>query len=349
MTSPFILSRTQTPDGDIPLKAGPHSWLWKLSEVRSWPDIIDRHKALGFVGAHLHSDGGSLRRTLTLDLRHRFVDAGLDLGVSIAFDTGTRTNDGQGKEISFVGTPKEKLLGHILGLADLLGGNGTIGLNWEMRWENERTHRHRRDDAQWIATEAKRQLAGTGISVWDAPWWRPDLHGSSPTDEFGELVDFRIPQTYGVYSRKVGTVSVPALQEASAKFVAEHPGLPRTFAAYMTTTAREKYATRRVRKPLAWGFQSTSSAGADKVHGQCLRDYPVSMWWHFLRLYEQDNASSRAVFRARKIMADAFPAQTVNESVGLYQAAHGLTADQWVGRKGVDAVRLSHPDLMRGY
>lgn len=339
---------TDTSDGAIPLRQGPHSWLWKLSEVRSWPDVIQQHLDLGFVGAHLHSDGASLRRVVTRDLRQRWNDAGLDLGVSVAFDTGTVSRGPDGKETGFVGTPKEKLLGHILGLADLLGPGATVGLNWEMRWERERTHGHRKDDAAWLAREAKRQL-GADVSVWDAPWWKPGVHGTAPTDEFGELMAFRVPQTYFVYGDKdpATGASVSKLLSVPLDFKASHP--VHTPAAYMVETARAQYATRAVKRPLAWGFQGTASAGAQNVIGQCLRDYPVTMWWHFLRLYEPDNAPARAVFRAVKLASDAAAGPTLEANVRAFQIAHALFVDGWAGPAFVAKAREVFPAGMTGY
>lgn len=348
------VSQTATPDGVLPFQRGWSAWLWKISQIRSWRETFTAARDLGFVGLHLHSDGLSLRKVLTREVRDMAGDYGLDLGVSIAFDTGSTDSLG-----NFTGTPKEVLLGHILRLGELLQGPGTIGLNWEMKWENDgrnppRWH-HRREDAAWIASKAVDGLAGSGVLLWDAPWWKPSVHGSAPTDEFGRGMAARVTQNYYVYTETDPDTHKPVdrLIGVPADFAAKHPGKPATPPSVMVETTRHDYAMRPAdaRKPLAFGFQATSggTARGDRYIGQCLRDYPVTMWWHFLRLAEPDNVSARALFRAAKLIRDYSPGLAYPDAVRAFQQETGLPVDGWVGSAVVAKARETFGTALAGY
>lgn len=346
-----MLTSTPTSDGVIPVPPGPHSWLWKLEEVTDWPAIIAKHKALGFAGAHAHASGPVLRRVLTTALRHRWEDAGLHFGASIALDTGTKVRGADGKVVAFTPTAKEVLRDHVLRCAALLGPGSTVGLNWEMAWERTALHPARRDDAAWLAEALTRELAGSGTLLWDAPWWKPSVHGTAPTDEFGAAMAFRVPQTYFTYTFKdPATGKIVARQlTVPTTFSSRYPFSPCTPAAYMVGTSRAQYAARAVKRPLAWGFQACDVAGAAAKNGQCLRDYPVTFWWHFLRLYEPANTAARAVFRVGALAQAAFPGLPYRNAVAAFQTEARLTPDAWVGPASVAAARTRFGAAMNGY
>lgn len=344
------MTSTLTPDGAIPLPAGPHSWLWKLEEVRDWSKVIARHKALGFVGAHAHANGPMLASKLTPALRRQWEDAGLHFGASLALDTGVTTRDSAKKPVAFAPTPRVKLRDHVLRTAELLGPGCTVGLNWEMRWERTSWHPARREDAAWIADELTRRLAGFGVVLWDAPWWKPGVHSSAPTDEFGRAMTFRVPQTYFIFTETDPATGKPVdkLMPIPAAWKRAHPELPQTPAAYMVDTARVQYAARKVVRPMAWGFQAAAGAGADRKVGQCLRDYPVTFWWHALRLEEPRNHPTRDVLATAALIRRYTPGRTLEEGVREFQTDNGLTVDGWIGPQVVAEARTHFGGALAG-
>jgi hypothetical protein len=248
-----------------PIPAGRHVWLWDLRQVSDWDETFTLVKTLGFVGVHVHGRGSLLRAALTRDLAQRARGRGLFFGASMACDTGTVFRYPDGAVRRFVGTSWQRLADDARACVDLLGDESAFCFNWEARWERRSTHPARRDDARRIAEQLKRERPG--FRWWDAPWWWPGMHSTAPTDEFGELMAFRAPQTYFVgFDARAGHF----LNPVPDTFAAEHPELA-TPPGYMMHKARSEYARRSVRRPLAWAFQATALAGADRYIGWCFR------------------------------------------------------------------------------
>lgn len=328
----------------ITIPTGRHAWLWKLSDVRDWPSTFRAARYLGFSGLHLHSTTSVLSAAITRDLVARGRDAGLFIGASVAMDTGASTYTGTPRTlVGFTPTAKERFRDGILRVADLLGPTPCVGLNWEIRWETWKNaqgvvvHTHRRADAAWLATELRNRLPMDAL-LWDAPWRKPESHGTAPTDEFGAAMSFRVPQDYWTFAGKdAAGAAVTKIAEVPAAYKAAHPEAhPGSF---MVAETAAQYARRAVKRVLFPGFQATSAGGAGRYLGACLRDWPVTFWWHFLRLTEPGNREGRAIFRALALIERAYPGTDVRAAVSAFQRAHGLTEDGWIGAEVVAKAR----------
>lgn len=327
--------------------AGRHAWLWRLEKVKDWNEVFRNARNHGFVGLHLHAQGPSLAAVATRDLVMRARDAGIYLGASLACDTGTIARDAAGKPLTFTGTPWQKFVSRAEQVSDLLGPDQSFCFNWEMRWERRGApssrpwHPDRRPDAKRIAQALLANRPDYGW--WDAPWWKPSVHPTAPTDEWGALMKHRVPQTYFVYSddatKKPQIIGVPTAWKNSHPDQASPPQ-------YMVGTAKLQYGQRGVQRPLEWGFQATAEAGADRYVGLCLREYPTTVWWHFLRLWEPGNEPTRKIFRAAALI-DAWwsgnPTVTFGDRVRAFQTEHRLTPDGWLRRDADRVIQVLGP------
>lgn len=328
-------------DASVPIPSGRHAWLWDLRAVSDWNETFDLVQRLGFVGVHVHGRGPLLRSVLTRDLAQRARARGLFFGASMACDTGTVLRYEDGSVRRFIGTAWQRIADDALACAELLGDEGAFCFNWEVRWERRATHPSRRDDARKIASQLR--LARPEFRWWDAPWWWPSMHSTAPTDEFGEAMAFRAPQTYFVgFNRSAGHF----LNPVPATFAAEHPTLA-TPPGYMMATAREQYRGRSVRRPLAWAFQATALAGADRFIGWCFREANVSFWWHLHRLLSREGANARPLFEAAAKIDQAFShLPSFADRVRAFQQEQSLVVDGWLGRETSDRANARLPSVL---
>lgn len=312
---------------------------------------------LGFKGFFAHSNISTLQAVVTRDLVRKFNNSGLHFGASVAADTGKKILNAQGKEIGFVLTDPIKLADGCLKISELLGMEGSCGIDAESRWDN-RAQEH-------AAKFAEKLSAGNpDFMWWDMPWWKPSVHSGFPYNQFAHrfsdptpkksktLIKFRAPQTYTTYTEKrkdsKGNLVInPVTKRAyidqkimmpSVKFKKANPGLS-TPAEYLTQTAINEYAKMDVQVPLAMAFQACDVANWSKYIGQTFRDYPITVWWHYLRLFESGNARALRIFRTagviERLYGDA-ELNTFEKKVKAFQKDHKLIVDGWIGDQCVN-------------
>jgi hypothetical protein len=337
------------------MKDGYYAWLWKLSEIRDFDTVFKQARYLGFEGLHAHSTGSALTQVMNRGLVNRAAKFGIRLMSSVAMDTGTVVKDPKTGKETFVGTPSRRFSDAILKLADLNGPTGAVGFDMETRWDN-----NRKADALAIATHLK--VMNPGYLYWDMPWWEPKYHTGFPYDEIaGPIIDdqnnrilkYRCPQTYPVYSVAMRDANGKKVIDPVTKKVVlvtkfiqvpnRFKGVYRNGIDYMVETANDGYA-RMNAVPMGYSFQATDGANAVDKWGFALREYKLTHWWHFLRMFQKGNERVLKFFQSARFIREKYPNMSFKDSVMAFQANEkDLKADGWIAQKTIDRVQKYEP------
>jgi len=193
-------------------------WVYWYAESDPAPywtadQIADRAIELGFTGVIIHSGSLDLWRSTAERVGPGLAARGLSVATGIGLDPSPSE---AGDWTAYRARCADAIL-------SALAMPWPVVLDWEGAWESTSTggaDAHR-DDARWIVERVLSRRPDSVGRVCDVPWWKPSVHSSAPTAEFGRLCGWdRYVQAYGA-ARTADGETIAGVEGRTARMLAQ--------------------------------------------------------------------------------------------------------------------------------